>query len=303
MQQGTENPRSGKTLAAWQAAPLLFFALLSLAVTSCKPSPGPHLGAEDDNPALDKQPRTSKPRGTVILQGPAESPDTTLMARLMERDKRVPAPQAEDEKKLVAAYDGATPERKVEILAALGAGGATEWWDFLCQAAGDGNFEVRAAALDALAAHGGGDPSAAILAAMEFPDEDTRALAASLLDRRTRNPAAWARAATDSSPAVRVTYLAAVEAAPDNMRMSSARAALANGDPQLRKEAASVLGGVMSKEAVEILIPLLDETKTADVAGDSLFFLLGAHFSSAGEARAWWSANEAGYDENLQALD
>jgi HEAT repeat protein len=278
----------------------LLCALLTIAVVACEPENTKPSAAADGDNRTETKPGQPKTRGNVILQGHAENPDTALAARLMEREQRQTIPATGDESELVEEYAGAEPERRAEILAALGAGGAPEWWDFLCQAAGDGNFEVRAAALDALAAHGSGDPSAAILKAMEFSDEETRALAASLLDRRTRNPASWARAATDRSTAVRVAYLAAVEAAPDRIKLSSARSGLASGDPQLRKEAASVLGGVMSKEAVEMLIPLLDETKTSDVAGDGLFFLLGAHFDSASEAHAWWSANKANYDENLE---
>lgn len=196
----------------------------------------------------------------------------------------------------MAEYGEASPDRKVEILAAVGAGGDPESWVFLCQAAGDPDAEVRLAALDALAVHGGGDPSKAILSAFTFPHEETKALAASLLSRRARDTKAWSAAATDSSVAVRVAYLSAVEDAPIRIRLSSARAALERGDPQSRKEAASVLGGANSKEAVEMLIPLLDDQASSDVAGDSLFYLLGEHFDSSQEARAWWEAKKPSFE-------
>jgi HEAT repeat protein len=99
---------------------------------------------------------------------------------------------------------------------------------------------------------------------------------------------------------VRVAYLSAVETAPDSIRLASARAALATGDPQLTKEAASVLGGVRNKDAVRQLIALLDDPSSGAMAADGLFYLLARGFASSAEADRWWNAEEGLYDDRLQ---
>lgn len=278
-----------------RARRIFVWVMFALSATSCQP-PAPADAEKGKSEAEPRKHPHSKPRGTAILQGPSESADSNLAARLMERERTPSGVEAGQEDQLMAEYGEASAERKAEILAAIGAGGDPETWDFLCQAAGDPEAEVRLAALDALAMHGGGDPSKAILGALTFPDEETKALAASLLSRRARDTKAWSAAATESSVAVRVAYLSAVEDAPIRIRLSSARAALERGDPQLRKEAASVLGGAASKEAVELLIPLLDDQASSDVASDSLFFLIGEHFDSSQEARVWWEAKRLTFE-------
>lgn len=236
----------------------------------------------------------------TLLKSPGGESGNSIAQHLIQRDRATPHAETDEPSQLISQYAEASTEKQLEIVAALGASGAPEVWDFLCQAAASPNQDLRLAALDALAIHQGGDPSKAIAACLNFPDEETRALAATLLGRRVRDPEVWGRVATDPSPSVRVAYLAAVEDAPARIRLASAQRALTSADPQLRMEAASVLGGVRSKEAVELLIPLLDDPATTDVASDGLFYFFGRGFSSAREARSWWAGEQASYSQNLE---
>jgi HEAT repeat protein len=226
-----------------------------------------------------------------------------ITRRLAQRESQLPPDPTADPAALIKEFSGAGLERREGILALLGASGAGGIWTFLGEQAAGSEPRVRLAALDALAVHGGGDPTAIIGACLNFPDEETRALAATLLGRRVIDTGVWSRAATDPSPVVRIAYLSAVEDAPDKVRLASARAALATGEPQLRTEAASVLGGARTKDAVELLIPLLDDPSSADVAADGLFYFFGRGFGSATEARAWWSQEARSYSDNLQISD
>ena len=58
-----------------------------------------------------------------------------------------------------------------------------------------------------------------------------------------------------------------------------------------------------TKEAVELLIPLLDDPSSADIAADGLFYFFGRGFGSAAEARAWWSREAGSYSIDLQLSD
>lgn len=239
--------------------------------------------------------------GHKVAEARASEVGAEIAWRLAKRQEASTASQATEEPvELIKNFAGATAERREEILASLGASGAPEAWDFLRRQAVAAEQDIRLAALDAMAMHDGGDPSDTIANCLAFPDEETRALAATLLGRRVRDPKVWARAATDPSPIVRINYLSAVEEAPPPIRLAASRAALAAGDPQLRVEAASVLGGARNKEAVELLIPLLDDPAAGDVAADAMFFFFGRSFSSSAEARAWWSGQAASYAADLQ---
>jgi hypothetical protein len=242
-------------------------------------------------------------RGRLVLGATESGAATEIARRLALRESPAPFDVDADPSELIGEFSGAGPERREEILALLGASGTGGAWTFLAGQAVAAEPRIRLAALDALAVHGGGDPTAIIAACLDFPDEETRALAATLLGRRVTDTKVWSRTATDPSPVVRIAYLSAVEDAPDQIRLASARAALAKGDPQLRTEAASVLAGARTKEAVELLIPLLDDPSTADVAADGLFYFFGRGFGSAAEARAWWSQEAGSYSIDLQVSD
>lgn len=240
--------------------------------------------------AASLQPQGNKPRNK-ILEANGSNAGAEVVRRLMERENTTASPGLDDPEAMMREYATASNDRKAEILTSLGADGSPQAWGLLCRAAGEPDQGVRLAALDALAVHAGGDPSPAIEAGLSFPDEETRALAATLLHRRARNPEVWGKAAMDPSPTVRVTYLSAVESAPNSIKIAAARRALSSGNPQLRLEAASVLGGAQSKEAADILIGLLDDPQVSDVANEGLFFLLGRSFGSASEAREWLATN------------
>jgi len=290
------NKRRGPRAAACRAcaACLLFF------VASCEPDRPP--GAESPRQPGETATRGNDfSRGRAIANAPASNAGAEVARRLAQREETMTTPQTSEEPAtLIKNFAGATTERREEIVASLGASGAPEAWDFLRRQAVAAEQDIRLAALDAMAMHDGGDPSDTIANCLAFPDEETRALAATLLGRRVRDPEVWARAATDPSPIVRINYLSAVEEAPPPIRLAASRAALAAGDPQLRVEAASVLGGARNKEAVELLIPLLDDPAAGDVAADAMFFFFGRSFSSSAEARAWWSGQAASYAADLQ---
>ena len=267
-----------------KAIPLLFVVVLGLPTVSCDRKSDP---APTQKPLVRDATRRA---GSKVLDAGKSDAGTEIARRIMERERAPAALGAADPDAMMAEFVGATEERRIEILSLLGADGSPHVWDFLCHTANEQDQAMRLAALDALAIHQGGDPSRVIESCLSFPDEETRALAATLLGRRVRDAQVWAKAATDPSPVVRVTYLSAVEAAPVAIKIAAAKRALTSGDPQLRLEAASVLGGAKSKEAAELLIPMLDDPKVADVANDGLFFLLGRYFTSASEARAWLAA-------------
>lgn len=231
--------------------------------------------------------RAPDQRGRKVLEADQNHAAAEAVRRMIEREKISGNPAFEDPGRLINEYATALPERKAEILALLGSDGSPAVWDFLCKAAGHQDQNIRLAALDALALHQGGDTSMVIAQGLSFPDEETRALAATLLGKRARDPIPWQKAAIDPSNTVRVTYLAAVEAAPNRIKIASAKSALDSGKPQLRREAASVLGGAKSKEAADLLIELLDDPDVYPVANDALFYFFGRGFDSAAEAQAW----------------
>lgn len=262
---------------------LSLFAALSLPACDQR---NPDNGA----PALGTDHR---PPARVLLTTQPDGIQEVVAARIAARarDRLLTFVPSDDVSRLMQEFTAASEERRAEILGLLGASRASEAWAFLLAQAGNGGREVRLAALDALAMHGGGDPSPAILTALASDDVEIRALAATLLGRSAKDPAAWAAAAVDPAPDVRVAYHEAISDAPVDIRLEAARSALAKNDPQLRREGASVAGGTLSAAAVEMLIPLLADPAASDIAGDGLFFLLGRYFDSAEEATAWWLAN------------
>lgn len=235
----------------------------------------------------------SAPAPAKLIHVESEIGDS-IASRLRQREHADPNISTDDPSALVEEFPDAPRNRKAEIIAALGASGDPDAWMLLSSIASGDDIELRLAALDAMAMHEAEDPSDVIQACLESPDVETRALAATLLGRRARDPQVWARAAVDPSSEVRIAYHAAVESAPQHLRLASARAALASGDPQLRMEAAAVLGGVRSKAAIEELIPLLDDPAASNAAADSLFYLLGRPFDSAAEAQSWWRREQGG---------
>jgi len=258
-----------------------------------KPPPGRR---EDERPEWRRL-------GRPLLEAPNNPAGEEVARRLAQRQGPTPFDASLEPAEMIAEFADASMERREEILALLGASGAAEAWNFLRKQAVATEQSIRLAALDALAVHDGGDASSIIARCLDFPDEETRALAVTLLGRRVSDPAVWARAATDASAVVRINYLAAVEEAPTSIRVAAARAALAAGHPQLRAEAASVLGGVRTKEAVELLIPLLDDTTAGAIASDGIFYFFGLNFESAAKARAWWSREAVAYADDLQVSD
>ena len=281
---GDKNPH-----AISRSAQLALALVVALASSSCDRKSAP----EQERNRISQP--VSDQKGRRVLEVSNSDAGTQIAQRLMERERAASLrPGADAPDTLMAEYAGANADRKAEILSLLGAEGSSDAWEFLCQAASDQNQVIRLAALDALAVHGGGDPSQVISSCLSFPDEETRALAATLLGRRVRDAEVWAKAATDPSPVVRITYLSAVETAPNQIKIAAASRALASGNPQFRLEAASILGSTKTKEAVELLVPLLDGPQLSDVAGEGLFFFFSRPFGSAAEAREW--LNQQGDD-------
>lgn len=281
---------------AFRAGIVLGTALLLMA---CSPE------SPQDSPAQKDVVQTQlllPDMGQVLLRTSNSSVSAEIARRLAERDSPPFFDTSTEPATLIAEFESASPTRREEILALLGASGSASAWSFLARQADAKDQVIRLAALNALAMHDGGDPSKIIGNCLNFPDEETRALAATLLGRRVQDVQVWAQAATDPSPEVRIAYLAAVEDVPASNRLTAARAALAKGDPQLRTEAASVLGGARNKEAVELLIPLLDDYAAGSIAADGLFYFFGRGFSSAAEARSWWSSQAASYGTDLQPI-
>jgi len=281
-------------------------AALMFLSTSCRPQHPPRVELENKEAqpgqvASPQRPPLPKHRGQTVIRVPDNPTGAEVARRMQQRERYVHLDTSDEPADLIAEFAMAEPERREEILAILGASEAPEAWDFLCRQAVSSEPDLRLAALDALALHGGGDPTEVISACLDFPDEVTRTLAVTLLGKRVRSHEVWARAATDPSPAVRLAYLSAVEDAPESVRLAAARAALTTEDPQLRVEAASVLGGVRRKEAVAMLIPLLDDAKAAGVAADGMFYFFGRGFNSAAEANAWWLGQAANYRDDLES--
>lgn len=277
--------RNKRPHAISRSAQLALTLFVALASSSCDRKSAPEQQRNRISQPVSDQ------KGRRVLEA-SSTVAAEVTRRLIERERVQVSPGSEDPEHLIREYSAASTERKAEILALLGSEGSPGTWDFLCEEAGQEDQNLRLAALDALAVHQGGDPSEVIARSFSFPDEETRALAATLLGKRARDPVAWQKAAIDSSTAVRVTYLAAVENAPTRIKIASAKKALDSGDPQLRREAASVLGGARSKEAADLLISLLDDPDVYPVANDGLFYFFGRGFNSSAEAQAWLSAQK-----------
>ncbi len=293
--------RSGNiTLSPWTnpRAGVLGTVVAGLLV-ACGPQPSPETSSPKGPPHT---PAGLPGNRQIVLQTSNSPAGAEIARRLTERDAPPLVDTSTEPAALIAEFEGASPTRREEILALLGASGSASAWSFLAGQAGAPDQAMRLAALNALAMHDGGDPAEIIGNCLNFPDEETRALAATLLGRRVQDGQVWAQAATDPSPEVRIAYLAAVEDVPTSIRLTAARAALAKGDPQLRTEAASVLGGARNKEAVELLIPLLDDPAAGSIAADGLFYFFGRGFSSAAEASSWWSSQAASYGTDLQPI-
>ena len=257
---------------------------------------------DNNNPPDGETATPARPPAEALLATEADGVSEAVAARVAARERSILAsPTAAETGLLMKEWAGATDERKSEILTRLGASAAPEAWPLLVANAVSGEKDLRMTALDALAIHGGGDPSPAIRACLASDDAEIRALAATLLGRTVRDPAAWSAAAVDLSPDVRVAYHAAIADAPVDIRLQCARAALATSDPQLRREGAAVAGGTLSNSSVDMLIPLLADPAASEDAADGLFFLLGRYFKSASEAQQWWSNHRDGFTDDLVA--
>jgi len=261
------------------------------------------LASCDNNTPPDSETATpARPPAEALLTTEAGGVSEAVAARVASRERSTPSPPtAAETGRLMEELETATDERKSEIALMLGASAAPEAWPFLLAQVGSGSRAVRMAVLDAIALHKGGDPSPAILPSLSSADAEIRALAATLLGRSAKDPNAWATAAVDPSPDVRVAYHEAVAAAPVDIQLQAARTALASSDPQLRREGVSVAGTARSKQAADLLIPLLQDPDLADTAAEGLFYFFGRNFETAAEAQAWWQSNREKFTEELIA--
>jgi hypothetical protein len=259
-----------------------------------------------DRAASEKgeQARGTGPQTTnVLLATKPGGLQEAVSARVAARQHALltTSPDANEVHRLMQEFATASDDRRQDILALLGASSAPDAWAFLTDQAATGSRATRLAALDALAMHAGGDPSPAILACLASDDVEIRALSATLLGRSAKDSTAWSAAALDPSPDVRVAYHAAIADASKDIRMHAARASLANGDPQLRLEGASVAGTARSKEAADLLIQLLHDPVAGDTAAEGLFYFFGRSFEDPFTAQTWWQSNKESFTEDLMA--
>jgi HEAT repeat protein len=270
----------------------IFIILVAHGLASC----------DSNNPPDDEKAATERPPVNALLATKADGVSEAVAARVAARERStLSPPTAAETGRLMQEFETATDERKSEIALILGASAAPEAWSFLLAQVGSGSRAVRMAVLDAIALHKGGDPSPAILTSLSSADAETRSLAATLLGRSAKDPRAWATAAVDPSPDVRVAYHEAIATAPVDVQLHAARTALASSDPQLRREGASVAGTARSKQATDLLIPLLQDPDLADTVAEGLFYFFGRSFDTAAEAQAWWQSNREKFTEDLIA--
>lgn len=195
-------------------------------------------------------------------------------------------------------FSSATMERKLEILERLASIPGEEADAVFLEAGGDPSPEVRIVALEILASRSDASVDAGLLRAFADPEDSVRAAAVSLLDASSPQKL-WQAAVEDPAPGVRFLAWTAMEVAPQSVRFSTALTALQSRDPTQRKEAVHLLGGVFSREAVEALIPLIDDPEAGDLASDGLRFLLSREFFDSDSAAAWWKENQKDFDETL----
>ncbi|MCP5541274.1 MAG: HEAT repeat domain-containing protein [Akkermansiaceae bacterium] len=195
------------------------------------------------------------------------------------------------------------PADQEEIIRSLAHREESEGRKLLLEAAlGDGTPEVRMAALEALAEAPREEDLVAVVAALDSPEAGVKDAGIWLLGnlRTEKSLPLWRQVLASPSPDLVMIGFEALAQAPEPLQVEVARSGLSSPQPWIVEHALVVLGGIVSKPAVEALIPAVDHSVSGDLAKDGLLYLLGESFETSAEAGTWWRANESRLDADLQ---
>jgi len=271
------------------------------------PEPVPEKRREEPSP-LHKPPkahRPTHPQKGAVLKADVDPLQKDLAERKhrrgsMDEDALSSAFATERVDELCAVFrDPATSnERRAEILLELHGIASPEVVALATEAASSGDPTIRALAIELLGTIPGENFSSVARLAFSTGSPAERAAAAALLTGLS--PAdVWQTALSDQDAGVRIAVLDELEKQPSPLRLSLAQKLVANTNPQLRAEAALVLGGVVDKKSVDLLIPLLDDPLAGDFARDGLRFLTGQDLETAATATDWWLKNRENYNAEM----